>query len=102
MGSRSAGVKKGVPFGLLNLVRGAVLMVFGTSRETSDFWADCLALWWERTRGTVPGLKRLMIRLDNGPCCASNRRQWLRRRVAFADQTGLEIHLVHYPPYHSK
>jgi hypothetical protein len=102
VGSRPAGQKKGVPFGLLNLLSGAVMIVFGMSRETSDFWADCLALWWERTRDTASGIKRLMIRLDNGQCCASNRRQWIKRLVAFADRTGLEIHLVHYPPYHSK
>jgi len=91
-----------VPWGLLNLVTGAVLIVFGTSRETSDFWADCLWLWWERVGRHCAGLKRLRIRLDNGPNCASNRRQWIKRLIDFADRTGLEIHLLHYPPYHSK
>jgi Rhodopirellula transposase DDE domain len=60
-----------VPWGLLNLATGAVLIVFGTSRETSDFWADCLWLWWERVGRHCAGLKRLRIRLDNGPNCAS-------------------------------
>jgi hypothetical protein len=87
MGPRPAGGKKGVPWGLLNLATGAVFLVFGNSAETSDFWADCLWLWF---------------RLDNGPNCASNRRQWIKRLIDFADSTGLEIHLLHYPPYHSK
>ncbi len=91
-----------MPWGLLNLATGAVLMVFGTSRETSDFWADCLWLWWERIGRHCAGLKRLRIRLDNGPNCASNRRQWIKRLIDFADRTGLEIHLLHYPPYHSQ
>lgn len=84
------------------MLTGALTIVFGGSRETSDFWVDCLEMWWERTKENCSGIKRLQIRLDNGPCCASNRRHWLKRLVAFADQTGLEIHLVHYPPYHSK
>ena len=46
----------------MNLVTGAVLIVFGTSRETSDFWADCLWLWWERVGRHCAGLKRLRIR----------------------------------------
>lgn len=86
----------------MNLLTGAVLIVFGSSYETSDFWADCLELWWERTKESCSGIKRLLLRLDNGPCCASNRRQWIKRLVAFADREGLEILLVHNPPYHSK
>ncbi len=91
-----------MPFGILNVLTGAVMIVMGSSRETSDFWADCLELWWQRTKKSCSGIKRLMIRLDNGPCCASNRRQWIKRLVEFADRTGLQIQLVHYPPYHSK
>jgi len=86
----------------LNLVTGMMLIVFGISRETSDFWVDGLELWWARTKSKHAGIKRLLIRLDNGNCSASNRRQWIKRLVAFADHTGLEIHLVYYPPYHSK
>ena len=78
------------------------MIVFGLSKETSDFWVDCLEWWWEKTKENCPQIKRLMIRLDNGPCCASNRRQWIKRLVEFVDKTGLEIHLVYYPPYHSK
>ena len=78
------------------------MIVFGISRETSDFWVDGLELWWARTKSQHAGIKRLLIRLDNGSCSASNRRQWIKRLVGFADRTGLEIHLVYYPPYHSK
>ena len=47
-------------------------------------------------------MRRLVIRLDNGPSSASHRTQFLKRLVEFAQRTGLEIHLVYYPPYHSK
>jgi hypothetical protein len=94
--------KKGVPFGVLNLYTGAVMILFGSSNETSDFWVDCLEYWWEQTKATCTSVRRLVIRLDNGPSCASKRTQFLKRMVAFAQQTGLEIHLVYYPPYHSK
>lgn len=84
------------------MLTGSLLIVFGSSAETSDFWADCLALWWKRSKKDRSGIKRLKIRLDNGPSCASNRRQWIKRLLGFADKTGLEIQLVHCPPYHSK
>jgi hypothetical protein len=84
----------------LNLFTGALMIVFGISKETSDFWVDGLELWWAKTKQA--GIKRLLIRLDNGSCSASNRRQWIKRLVAFADRTGLTLQLVYYPPYHSK
>lgn len=40
--------------------------------------------------------------LDNGPKNSGMRTQFLKRMVEFADWSGLEIHLVYYPPYHSK
>ncbi len=91
-----------MPWGILNLLTGLVVIVLGTSHETSDFWVDCLRLWWERSKGEWPGIRRLVLRLDNGPANASNRRVWLKRLVQFASESGLELRLVYYPPYHSK
>jgi hypothetical protein len=47
-------------------------------------------------------VKRLVIRLDNGPICASDRKLFFKRLWAFAQRTQLTLHLVYYPPYHSK
>jgi hypothetical protein len=79
-----------------------VMIVFGTSYETGDFWVDCLEYWWDKTKDECSRVKRLVIRLDNGPVNASDRKLFLKRLVAFAQRTQLEIHLVYYPPYHSK
>lgn len=78
------------------------MILFGTSYETGDFWVDCLEFWWEQTKDTCGRVRRLVIRLDNGPVNASDRKLFLKRLVAFAQRTKLEIHLVYYPPYHSK
>ena len=40
--------------------------------------------------------------VDNGPEQASNRTQFIKRLVEFADKNGLVIELVYYPPYQSK
>ena len=47
-------------------------------------------------------IRELVINLDNGPALASNRTQFIKRITEFADRFGVEIHLVYYPPYHSK
>ena len=43
-----------------------------------------------------------MINLDNGPHVHSRRTWFIKRLVEFANETGLIIRLVYYPPYHSK
>jgi len=81
---------------------GLLTIIFGTSRETSDFIADSLQQWWDANRERYPHIRQLVINLDNGPENSSFRTQFMQRMVEFADRTGLEIVLVYYPPYHSK
>ena len=83
------------------LASGALTLIFG-SHETSDFWADGLKLWWNRAKGQLGSIRRLVIYLDNGPNNSGTRTQFLKRMVEFADWSGLEVRLVYYPPYHSK
>jgi Rhodopirellula transposase DDE domain len=93
--------EKLVPFGILMLATGALMLLFG-SAETSDAWVDALQMWWLQVRADLVQVKRLMIYLDNGPKNSGRRTQFLKRMVQFADWSGLEIRLVYYPPYHSK
>ena len=76
-------------------------MVFGLG-ESSDLWVDALQVWWRGVRARCPGIRQLVIYLDNGRENSGRRTQFLKRMVQFADWSGLEIRLVYYPPYHSK
>lgn len=96
-----------VPFGILELNRGAVPIhqpwfLFGHSHETSDFLADGLDLWWRERAAVHPGVNRLHIELDNGPEIASTRTQFMNRMVGFVDRHRVTVELVYLPPYHSK
>jgi hypothetical protein len=96
-----------VPFGVPELNRGAVPIhqpwfLFGHSKETSDFLADGLDLWWRERKAVHPGVTRLHIELDNGPEIASNRTQFLNRVVELADRHRVTVELAYLPPYHSK
>jgi hypothetical protein len=91
-----------VPFGILEVLSGVLTILFGTSCLTSDFVVDCLELWWRERRKHLPGIKRLLIDLDNGPETSSRRTQFIKRMVEFADAFGVVVELVYYPPYHSK
>lgn len=94
--------QKLVPFGILEVLSGLLTIIFGDSRETSDFIVDCLQQWWDSSKERHGHIRQLVIDLDNGPEIASNRTQFMKRMVEFADRTNLEIVLVYYPPYHSK
>ena len=84
------------------MLEGLLTIIVGTSRETSDFIADCLQPWWDSSQERYGPIRQLVIDLDNGPEIASKRTQFMKRIVAFADDNNLEVVLVYYPPYHSK
>jgi Rhodopirellula transposase DDE domain len=90
------------PAGILELAADQLNIVFGTSRDTSDFVADALELWWTNRREAYGQVRRLQIDLDNGPEIASSRTQFMKRLVEFSDRHQLTLELAYYPPYHSK
>ena len=49
-----------------------------------------------------PEVEEIAIFADNGPENNSHRTQYLSRLVKFSQRSGLRIHGVYYPPYHSK
>jgi len=93
---------KVVPFGILEVVSGALMIIMGTSHETSDFIVDSLELWWLRRCKHHKHIKTLVINLDNGPQNSGRRTQFLKRIIEFSNKYNLRIELVYYPPYCSK
>ena len=91
-----------VPFGILNTQTDQLSIYFGQSAETSDFIADCLNAWWCDHQAEYAHLNELVIDLDSGSATRSDRTQFIKRMVEFAQASDLTIHLVYYPPYHSK
>lgn len=94
--------EKLVPVGIVEPVSGHLMIVVGNSYETSDLIADVLEKWWDERKAMHHEIDTLVINLDNGPSISSARTQFLKRMVEFHEKTGLIIHLVYYPPYHSK
>lgn len=91
-----------VPFGILEVKQKQFNVVYGNSRETSDFIVDGLDHWWRYNKRRHPGITKLQIDLDNGPEIESHRTQFIKRMVDWSDKIRLPIELVYYPPYHSK
>lgn len=96
--------EKLIPVGIHEPQTGATYIAFGNDNKTSDLIADAMEAWLQENflRLTSSGIKRLVVNTDNGPECNSHRSQFMMRMVYLADKFGLDIHLVYYPPYHSK
>ncbi len=91
------------PFGIVDEDSGRLYLNFGSSSKTSDFVVDSLQQWWDiLTLQEQQDIKRIQIKVDNGPENSGVRTQFLNRMVSFADAIATPIQLLYYPPYHSK
>jgi len=99
-----ASKEKLIPVGVLEPETGASFIAFGNDNKTSDLIADGIEKWYDlnEKRLKKDGIKRLVINADNGPECNSRRTRFMLRMSQLSDASGLEIHMVYYPPYHSK
>ena len=92
-----------IPCGIVDEDTGALFIGFGSSFKTSDFIADTLKSWWAQLSPSAQQqIPSLQIKVDNGPENSGVRTQFLNRMVAWVDEIGKPVHLVYYPPYHSK
>ena len=95
--------EKYIPCGIVDEDSARLRITFGSSCKTSDCIVDALEAWWAALEEAEPGtMARLQSKMDNGPESSGMRTQCLHRMVQFADQIGKPIHLLYYPPYHSK
>jgi hypothetical protein len=90
-----------VPYGVYCRNDNTAFANLGTSHDTSDFAAESIARWWYCVgKHTFPGAAKLLIICD---CGNGNRSKlWKFRLARLAVQTGLEIHVSHFPPGTSK
>ena len=93
-----------VPMGILEIESGKSTVIVGNSNETSDFIVDGFEKWYEieKEKLNFNLIHTLEIYADNGPAIHSHRTQFIKRMMEFACITNLNIHLIYYPPYHSK
>jgi len=94
---------KHTPCGILDEDTGQLHIEFGSSAKTSDFLVDSLQAWWNKlTAQEQQATTQIQIKMDNGPESSGVRTQFLKRMVEWVDQIQKPIHLLYFPPYHSK
>jgi len=91
------------PYGVYNLNNNTGFVNVGTSHDTSEFAVESISRWWESVgKHTFPDKKKIYINCDCGGSNGYRRRMWKYQLQQFANRTGLEIEVSHFPPGTSK
>ena len=97
------GVIKAVPYGIYDVIRNIGFVCVGISADTAEFAVASLTSWWkELGKEQYPNAEKIMITCDCGGSNGVRVRLWKYVLQEFANATGLEIHVCHYPPATSK
>ena len=94
---------KVIPYGVYDIARNEALVNVGIDHDTSCFAVESIRRWW-RLLGlqAYPNADRLLITADAGGSNGYRIRAWKRELQGFANETGLTLHVSHFPPGTSK
>jgi hypothetical protein len=96
-------VPKAVPYGVYDIANDEGWVSVGISADTAQFSVASIRAWWEHLgRERFPEAKTLTITADCGGSNNPRVRLWKTELQRFADETGLQIQVAHFPPGTSK
>jgi len=91
------------PYGVYTLNNNTGFVNLGTSHDTSEFAVESISRWWETVgKHTFPDQKKIYITCDSGGSNGCKVRMWKYQLQQFADRTGLEVEVSHFPTGTSK
>jgi hypothetical protein len=94
---------KVVPYGVYDVTANAGLVSVGITSDTAEFAVASIRCWLERMgRQRYPQARELTITADCGGSNGARLRLWKVELQKLANETGLVIHVHHYPPGTSK
>ena len=94
---------KVVPYGVYDVTANAGWVSVGVTSDTAEFAVASIRRWHERMgRERYPNARELTITADCGGSNGARVRLWKVELQKLADETGLTLHVHHYPPGTSK
>jgi hypothetical protein len=99
--SLAAGVA--IPYGVYDEQQNEGLVNVGVSHDTAEFAVASIQQWWDCLgHERYPQATEVLITADGGGSNRSRVRLWKVCLQRFADRTGLDVTVCHYPPGTSK
>jgi hypothetical protein len=97
------GIGKAVPYGVYDLMNDEGWVSVGDSSDTAEFAVSSIRSWWlEMGKARYPDARRLLITADAGGSNGYRVRAWKYHLSRFAQETGLQVTVGHFPPGTSK
>jgi len=94
---------KVIPYGVYDLAKNEGWMNVGIEHDTASFAVESIRRWWKRLgRKRYPKAHELLITADCGGANGNRNKLWKVELQELADQSGLMIHVRHFPPGTSK
>lgn len=86
------------PYGVYNLNNNTGFVNVGTSHDTGEFAVESISRWWESVgKHTFTNSNKIYITCDSGGSNGCRVRMWKYQLQQFANRTGLEIEVSHFP-----
>jgi len=91
------------PYGVYTLNNNTGFVNVGTSKDTSEFAGESITRWWEIVgKHTFSNSTKIYINCDCGGSNSNRAHMWKYQLQQFANHTGLEVEVSHFPPGTSK
>ena len=94
-----AGTVRITPYGVYDIAANRGFVSLGTSCDTAAFAVNAIRLWWQE-EGSLryPHATRLLVTCDAGGSNSYRCRLWKDQLAELAEETGLVIEVMHFPP----
>ena len=87
-----------IPYGIYDIGRNEGFVNLGISSDTSEFAVESISRWWLTLgKNTYPSTKKIYINCDGGGSNGSRNRLFKFQLQQFAEQSGLVVHVSHFP-----
>jgi hypothetical protein len=93
---------KAIPYGVYDIANNEGWVSVGIDHDTASFAVATIRCWWTEMGQQNFKSNKLFITADGGGSNSSRSRLWKKELQLFANETGLEITVSHYPPGTSK
>ena len=97
------GVPKAVPRGVYDPQHNLGWVTVGCSHDTASFAVESIRRWWrEMGQALYPHAEEVLVCADSGGSNGYRIRLWKVELQRWANETGLDVTVCHYPPGTSK
>lgn len=94
---------KAIPYGVYDIAQNVGLVNVGVDHDTPSFAVRSIGDWWRAMgKRTYPDAEELLITADSGGSNSARSKLWKVELQRFCNDTGLVVHVCHFPPGTSK